>query len=420
MLRIEHSEAVYKAISQAAEAWLPTPDPEARAKILEYLHEIAASGIDPIAALREGLKAWFGPRSAAALSAYGFLPRPHTSGEIYLESLGKTRRPTMWPRRPKRIPGELLSSWLWRTAVAAEMVPRDFIRDLTLSGKDIDREITAPMLMYLGQRSGQSFGYLAAGALVPWFEEVNASSSSISEEVLLKDGRFLLSRPIRHRQTRQRSPLQYCAECLRTDKRPYFRRAWRFGHNVVCIEHCCRLQDCCWKCGEIVELALLHSLGTEPSCAKCDAVLSRALYSDAYRARPRQRLVGDLLRFLVTEIEADEQKIHLDALSREFTDLQHGSVKQREKALCNLRPANMDIWFCSPLRQEHSTRFQMLAKGIHYENLTNAIRRRERRAHLYAKFGIEAEPAPQAVKIRDSQMTILSTSSNVISSPVRS
>jgi hypothetical protein len=95
-------------------------------------------------------------------------------------------------------------------------------------------------------------------------------------------------------------------------------------------------------------------------------------------------------------------------------------VKQREKALCNLRPANMDIWFCSPLRQEHSTRFQMLAKGIHYENLTNAIRRRERRAHLYAKFGIEAEPAPQAVKIRDSQMTILSTSSNVISSPVRS
>lgn len=48
--------------------------------------------------------------------------------------------------------------------------------------------------------------------------------------------------------------LQFCPECLRTDKEPYFRKHWRLAFCVVCDLHRCRLLDHCPHCGVPVVL----------------------------------------------------------------------------------------------------------------------------------------------------------------------
>ena len=375
------------SLIQAAEAWLPTRDPETKEKILGYMRDISASGLDPIAALQHGLTVWFGSSAAEKLLMHRQSQKPQMPGEISLEMLAQIRRPTMWPQRPKRIPGELFSSWLWRTAVAAGVGSRNFVKELKLDGDEIDREITAPILMYLGQRSGQSFSHLAAGTLVPWFQEFDTSPTGSSEAGLLKDGRFLLMRNGRHRLERQRAILQYCPRCLQTDQRPFFRRAWRFGHNVVCVEHGCRLYDGCWHCGELVSPLRFRAMQAQPHCTKCDVPLSKGPLIDARRIRPRQRALMGLLCYLTDQVKAEERMVHLDALSREFHEIQFGTVVNRERGLANLRPIKIDVWFGAPLRQEHAMPLRILARGVHYENLAKSLRLRERRVRLYSKFG---------------------------------
>jgi hypothetical protein len=94
-----------------------------------------------------------------------------------------------------------------------------------------------------------------------------------------------------------------------------------------------------------------------------------------------------LLRYLADQVKGEERMIHLDALSREFHEIQCGTLMSRERGLAKLRPINMDIWFGRPLHQEHSTPLRMLARGVHWENLTKSLRLRERRARLYSELG---------------------------------
>ena len=87
----------------------------------------------------------FGPGLEMAV-----LPAPH--------------RATLWPVRPKLLPGELLSSWLWRTARASGAPPRRFVRDAVGAElADLDRDIDDDTLARLAFLSGASGGRPVGG-----------------------------------------------------------------------------------------------------------------------------------------------------------------------------------------------------------------------------------------------------------------
>jgi hypothetical protein len=74
---------------------------------------------------------------------------------VTVEPLSPLQRPCLWPQRPKRRDGELFSSWLWPTAVAAGLPPRQFVRDeVGENDDDIDRDIAPATLQRLAGLSG--------------------------------------------------------------------------------------------------------------------------------------------------------------------------------------------------------------------------------------------------------------------------
>jgi hypothetical protein len=97
-------------LGRAAQSWLPTDDPNARALIVAFLRQAAAAAGDPIAELRDGMSRWFGSRAAAMLPSPRCGPVRLAGDVIALEPLATLRQPTMWPHRPKRLPNELFIS----------------------------------------------------------------------------------------------------------------------------------------------------------------------------------------------------------------------------------------------------------------------------------------------------------------------
>lgn len=261
-------------LAREAKIWLPTHDKQANGMILGYLRQAAASGLDPIVILRDGLRTWFGEHAEAALPISWRIATSATPGGIAIEPLALLRRPTLWPQRPKRILGKLFSSWLWRISVAAGIPPAMFLQDNpALQLTDIDRDIAPATLHRLAQRTGQSVLHLAAGTIAPMLDAADDTSAGIIESVLLQDGRFLRLRERGRYNSRRLNLLQYCPRCLATDENPHFRRAWRFGISVVCVTHGCRLVDGCWNCGKPIELMAQRHAHHQPRCVECDAPL---------------------------------------------------------------------------------------------------------------------------------------------------
>jgi hypothetical protein len=186
---------------QAAKIWLPTLDPVSEAKITDLLAEVAATGANPVVELRNALAGWFGAQQQLVL------PRPGPTmnslpGGVAVEPLSPMQRPCLWPQRPKRRDCELFSSWLWRTAVAAGVPPRQFVRDEVAENyDDIDRDIAPATLQRLAGLSGQTARHLSAGLVVP--NETALTLAEAAENELLRDGRFLLSGSGHDRQGRR-------------------------------------------------------------------------------------------------------------------------------------------------------------------------------------------------------------------------
>jgi hypothetical protein len=373
-----------QSLMEAAAAWLPTLDPAVAARILTILQQVATYGGDPIAELREGIARWFGPRVELAMPVQGSHSPVAPDSRLVFETLATHREPTLWPQRPKRLPDELFSSWLWRSAVAAGAPPRMFASQ-ALGGacEDPDRDVKLTVLRSLAQRSGQTSAHLAAGLL-----QVSASAnydtpSSLAENVLLLDDTFLLTRTGRDRLGRPNSVLQYCPLCFQTDARPYFRRAWRLAHMAVCLEHSCRLHDRCWQCEKQVAPLTQLTTGSSPRCSKCLAVLCEAPPCPSF-AHTRQAALHQMLIFVATRTPRQDRGIHVTALKRHFRHDIGGWVAERERVVANLSPGSAKDWFGDPANGKHSLDLQMLVEGAAIDGIypvaTGARRRGGRMA----------------------------------------
>lgn len=221
----------------------------------------------------------FGPGLEMAV-----LPAPH--------------RATLWPVRPKLLPGELLSSWLWRTARASGAPPRRFVRDAVGAElADLDRDIDDDTLARLAFLSGgKRWKTCWRGLCAPTSCVSPTIRSPGSTARCLRHGDLVLN--CTH-QGRSAPIIQYCPVCLGRDAAAHLRRGWRFSIAVVCFIDGCFLLDACWRCG-----ALLDPLaGGRPSadfrCVRCGARLSAApALQMAETVRDQQMLFAALLCLL--------------------------------------------------------------------------------------------------------------------------
>lgn len=152
---------------------------------------------------------------------------------------------SLWPVRPKLEPGELLSSWLTRTARANGVRPSLFCYSLWKSAPVWNRDIDWLVPPYV-------FGALMTQAGVDMAVAEETTLRSLIGKVFA-ESRLNIKLPwvlltgIYHR-TRFGYGQQYCPRCLATDERPYFRRSWRLGFVTACLAHGIRLRDRCPHC----------------------------------------------------------------------------------------------------------------------------------------------------------------------------
>jgi hypothetical protein len=393
-------------------AWLPSTDSGARQQIVGLLTQAAATGADPIATRRDGLRHWFGTGASAMLPRAPSAIATFEATAISREALIGLRRPTLWPQRPKRLVDEVFSSWLWRGATASHVAPALFAADVLGSPHgDVDRDVAPETIRRLARRSGQTFASLAAGTLPLTPAGPQDTIGGMVEDCLMTEDRLLLARRPHSRLSPAsdlstdadasteplaslrlaRSPeggirrddpiLGYCPRCLASDSKPYFRRRWRLAPFVVCLAHRTMLLDRCWNCHSRIDLLTSGESGPHPSCGSCNMLLSMAPATTRAAAAvlvARQRNLEAMLAYLVTQLPADERAFHRRTLSRQFsTGILHG----RASVIAALIPATAQLWFGAPIDPRHDAPLRMLAKGRRHDR--DRARRRGRAGSYY-------------------------------------
>jgi len=195
-----------------------------------------------------------------------------------------------WPGVVAPAPGELLSSWLHRLAMANGIPPQYFGRVLDVAVGDwsakLDRDLPGRILKLLVERTR-----------LP------------AEDI---DGLTLISDPLARLRLRQITGsvdartstarvnrLQYCPACLEEDRAPFFRRGWSLATRVSCFRHGCRLRDHCPACGGGIAPARQSRLLPQHFCVWCDADLRKPTLPAEYDVQRLERLIDDLLRMHV-------------------------------------------------------------------------------------------------------------------------
>lgn len=165
------------------------------------------------------------------------------------------------------LPDEIISSWLVRAALTQGCDP------LVLSGwlwpkwriwtSDPDRGLNEARLSVLAQTSGIAESSFKAACLHPI---VSSVASRFNDDQ--STWPWVLALGSRNR--KRHGGLQYCLECLKEDRRPYFRVQWRLAWHTGCAKHGLRLLDRCPHCGATIEPHRLSVMdGDMAICASC-------------------------------------------------------------------------------------------------------------------------------------------------------
>lgn len=159
-----------------------------------------------------------------------------------------TSPPTMlWPVHPKPLDGEVLSSWLLRTADGNGLNLSSFRRQelpkVPGAGGDIDLLDDANL-----------FNVLAAGSGAPYETLVAAGYAGDEGSVFTRRTASSLEWVVPLCQQaewsgKRYSSLPFCPSCLATDRIPYYRKIWRYAFLPICPTHGLLINRCP-SCGE--------------------------------------------------------------------------------------------------------------------------------------------------------------------------
>ena len=195
-----------------------------------------------------------------------------------------------WPGVVAPAPGELLSSWLHRLAMANGIPPQYFGRVLDIVGGDwsakLDRDLPGRTLSLLVERTG-----LPA-------EDIDGLALNRDPLARLRLRQIIGSGSARA-STARVNRLQYCPACLKEDRAPFFRRGWTLATRVSCFRHGCSLRDQCPACGGGIAPSRQNRLLRQHFCVWCDADLRKPTLPAEYDVQRFERLIDDLLRLHV-------------------------------------------------------------------------------------------------------------------------
>jgi hypothetical protein len=257
-------------LQQGLDALLPGEDPIARAEILHWLSLGARQGLDLMPAFHRTLRS-FQKHAPARRTAERNDAASESGATLAMEVLPAPHRATLWPVRPKLLPGELLSSWLWRTASEAGAPPRRFVHDVIGSHlPDVDRDTAIARLAFL---SGQPDDDLLRGTMRADVPPRPSDPFTRVQQALLRHGDLVLNRTRRGRST---PIIQYCPVCLGRGAAAHLRRGWRFSIEVVCVIDGCFLLDACWRCGATLDPLALGRPSIAFLCTACGVRLAAA------------------------------------------------------------------------------------------------------------------------------------------------
>lgn len=161
--------------------------------------------------------------------------------------------------------GELLSSWLTRTAFAHNMKASTFLnlylmnKRNSLTRKDLDFYNDNNFFEVLYEKS-------------KWDKNDIFSLSMRSEEGFLYNCNDCLVVPHQIRKPiykRSNFGMMFCPKCLSEDKIPYWRRKWRYAYYTACPKHKIFLTDRCWSCNERIRIIKMGVAQGVVYCSKC-------------------------------------------------------------------------------------------------------------------------------------------------------
>lgn len=154
------------------------------------------------------------------------------------------------PVHPTPLPNEILTSWITRVAIANGLFDKGLYRttmqlDRSTSMKDNNVYHNQMLISALSRVTGQSESTLRSMMLTDYVGRV------FGEMLTSSTHRWAL--PHRHKgNILLRSSSTYCPECLRTDRKKYFRKYWKLSFYTKCHIHGCFMRDECPNCGAIV------------------------------------------------------------------------------------------------------------------------------------------------------------------------
>lgn len=182
--------------------------------------------------------------------------------EIFLPR--RQLRPAAWPYRPRPLPDELLTSYLLRVAAGLDLSPSRFLSAVwgsrqSLLNQDLDNFVPP----HIAAR-------IAAGTCIEIDDVASMTLAAYAGTLLVNHnpkGRnaWLLPTTVKSNDRRRRG-LQFCPQCLTSDRIPYFRRRWRLAFVTMCTTHSILLRDGCPTCGEIVHP---HRALSPTHCFRC-------------------------------------------------------------------------------------------------------------------------------------------------------
>jgi hypothetical protein len=192
---------------------------------------------------------------------------------VYINEFGKR----IFPHHLKPYQDELFSSWFCRLAINHGVKPQTFVqnylgRDVPIWTRDVD--LFPP---------GKLFNLLNNHTLLDENTIKNLFLSSYKSIIYIKAGSFtqnILPLGINHRK-RKRFGLLFCWKCF-SKGHIYYKKKWRLISSIICTDCNEYLQDCCWRCSEIIAFHRVNvsnntsTMRFKPlnTCSKCNVDLS--------------------------------------------------------------------------------------------------------------------------------------------------
>jgi hypothetical protein len=222
----------------------------------------------------------------------------------------------LWPAHPKPQEDELLSSWLFRIALAHGLNPVEFSSIVWPGKRDffthLDEKEDSEILEVLARKTGTPLDRVQDIPLASYESWLYSTDERNSNKLRWLRQQVPWIMPVSNTSAISLFGLQFCPHCLK--EKPYFRRRWRLAFVVICESHRVQLQDRCPDCEEPINLQSRKSLSGRRLSDKA-LILCQACGLDLRQPTPHP------IQLAVSNDEVEYQRFLIDTLQKGWIEI---------------------------------------------------------------------------------------------------